>query len=186
MQLLNSNIVFQGRTEAIYKVIVIADPAVGKTSLLTKFAKNQFKERYLSTVGVNILKEPINLDENTVANLMFWDVAGQPQFSMLHRPYFNGANGVIFTFNLSIPSSFSKLKFWNKNVINYGLQKIPHILLGIKNDVHEKERIKLHKILEISNYMNAPYFKIILSHSGNLKYIFKYLAINIYRYLSSF
>ena len=40
-----SDIIFQGRTEAIYKVIVIGDPAVGKTSLLSKFAKNQFEEK---------------------------------------------------------------------------------------------------------------------------------------------
>ena len=72
------NLVFQGRTESIYKVIVIGDPAVGKTSLLTKFAKNQFEEKYLPTVGVNIVKEPIELKEsNATINLMFWDVAGQ-------------------------------------------------------------------------------------------------------------
>lgn len=73
----NSDIVFQGKTEAIYKVIVIGDPAVGKTSLLTKFVTNQFVEKYLPTVGVNIVKEPINLEESVVVNLMFWDIAGQ-------------------------------------------------------------------------------------------------------------
>lgn len=181
MQLLKSNIVFQGRTEAIYKVIVIGDPAVGKTSLLSKFAKNQFKERYLSTLGVNILKEPINLDEKTVVDLMLWDLAGQSQFYMLHRPYFNGADGVIFTFNLSIPSSFSHINFWYNNVITYGLRRVPYILLGIKNEFHQNERMKLHKILEISNLMNAPYFKIFFPYITNLKYIFKYLAMRIYQ-----
>ena len=177
-----SDIIYQGRTESIYKVIVIGDPAVGKTSLLTKFAKNQFEERYLPTVGVNILKEPISLDESTVVNLMFWDVAGQPQFYMLHRPYFNGADGVIFTFNLSIPSSFSHLNFWYRNVITYGLRRVPHILLGIKDEVYKNEKIKIKKIFEISNLMNVPYFKIIFPHIGNLKYIFKYLALRIYNH----
>jgi small GTP-binding protein len=73
----NSDIVFQGKTEAIYKVIVIGDPAVGKTSLLTKFTTNKFEERYVATVGVNIVKEPITLDDDTTVNLMMWDVAGQ-------------------------------------------------------------------------------------------------------------
>jgi len=67
-------IVFKGRTDAIYKVIVIGDPAVGKTSLLSKFATNQFEEKYLPTVGVQILKEPIELkDHNATVNLMFWE-----------------------------------------------------------------------------------------------------------------
>jgi small GTP-binding protein len=74
----NDKIVFQGRTESIYKIIVIGDPAVGKTSLLTKFATNQFEEKYLPTVGVNILKERIVLEELVAdVNLMFWDIAGQ-------------------------------------------------------------------------------------------------------------
>ena len=50
------DLVFTGKTDAIFKVIVIGDPAVGKTSLLTKFATNQFEEKYLPTIGVSILK----------------------------------------------------------------------------------------------------------------------------------
>ena len=74
----NNEIIFQGRTESIYKIIVIGDPAVGKTSLLAKFATNQFIEKYLPTVGVNILKEKIALEKMIAdVNLMFWDIAGQ-------------------------------------------------------------------------------------------------------------
>ena len=186
MQSLTSDVVFQGRTEAVYKIIVIGDPAVGKTNLLTKFAKNQFDENYLPTVGVNILKEPIDLDKSTVVNLMFWDVAGQPQFYNLHRPYFNGADGVIFTFNLSIPSSFSHLNFWYRKVITYGLRRVPHILLGIKNERYQNDRIKVKKIFEISNLINVPYFKIIFPHIENLKYVFNYLALRIYYQYSYF
>ena len=43
----NNDIIFEGKTEAIYKIIVIGDPAVGKTELIAKFASNQFEEKYL-------------------------------------------------------------------------------------------------------------------------------------------
>jgi len=80
----SSDIVFQGKTEAIYKVIVIGDPAVGKTSLLSKFSTNKFEERYVATVGVNIVKEPIKLEsKNATVNLMMWDVAGQRVYESL-------------------------------------------------------------------------------------------------------
>ena len=106
-------IAFKGRTEAIYKVIVIGDPAVGKTSLLSKFATNKFEEKYLPTVGVQILKEPIELkEENATVNLMFWDIAGQPQFYMLHRPYFNGADGMLLVFDITRSSTFSNINNW--------------------------------------------------------------------------
>ena len=49
----DEDIVFQAKTESIFKVIVIGDPAVGKTSLLTKFATKKFKTQYIPTVGVS-------------------------------------------------------------------------------------------------------------------------------------
>ena len=77
----NNKIGFKGKTEAIYKIIVIGDPAVGKNELIAKFATYRFEEDYRATVGVSILKEPIELkDYNATVNLIFWDIAGQPQF----------------------------------------------------------------------------------------------------------
>ncbi|MBD3202147.1 MAG: hypothetical protein GF316_19190, partial [Candidatus Lokiarchaeota archaeon] len=60
----NSNeIHFKGKTEHIYKIIVIGDPSVGKTSLLTRFATHKFEKQYIPTVGVNIVKEQIEVDD---------------------------------------------------------------------------------------------------------------------------
>ena len=121
--------VFKGRTEAIYKVIVVGDPAVGKTSLLSKFATNKFEEKYLPTVGVQILKEPIELkEENATVNLMFWNIAGRPQFYMLHHPYFNGADGMLLVFDITRSSTFSNVNNWYSAAVRYGLSGIPRIL----------------------------------------------------------
>ena len=130
------DIVFKGKTDAIYKVIVIGDPAVGKTSLLSKFATNQFEEKYLPTVGVSILKEPIELrEEDATVTLMFWDIAGQPQFYMLHRPYFNGADGMLLVFDTTRSSTFSNVNNWYSSAVKYGLSGIPRILIGNKIDL---------------------------------------------------
>ena len=97
----DDKIVFQPKTEAIYKIIIIGDPSVGKTSLLSKFADKKFTQEYIPTVGVNIVKHVVNIQEdgNDISiNLLFWDIAGQPQFYMLHKPYFNGADGIILVF----------------------------------------------------------------------------------------
>ena len=119
-------IVFKGKTEEIYKVIVLGDPAVGKTELLTKFTKNEFEEKYLPTVGVSILKETIELeDKEATINLMFWDIAGQPQFYMLHHPYFNGADGIFLVFDTTRSSTFSNVNNWYSSAVKYGLNGVP-------------------------------------------------------------
>ncbi|MFX0031689.1 MAG: Rab family GTPase [Candidatus Hodarchaeota archaeon] len=179
----NSDIVFQGRTESIYKVIVIGDPAVGKTSLLTKFVTKQFETRYLPTVGVNIVKEPINLvDLNATVNLMFWDVAGQPQFYMLHRPYFNGADGMILVFDITRSSTFSNINNWYSTAVKYGLSEIPRILIGNKIDLEEDRKIILPMAEHLSEKLNAPYFETSALTGENVKKIFYKIADLVYKY----
>ncbi|MFX0178854.1 MAG: Rab family GTPase [Candidatus Hodarchaeota archaeon] len=178
----NSDIVFQGKTESIYKVIVIGDPAVGKTSLLTKFATNQFEEKYLPTVGVNILKEIINLEEQVVVNLMFWDVAGQPQFYMLHRPYFNGADAMILVFDITRSSTFSNINNWYSTAVKYGLSGIPRILIGNKIDLKDDRKIIMPMAEHLSEKLNAPYFETSALRGDNVKLIFHKIAELLYKF----
>ena len=181
------DIVFQGRTESIFKVIVIGDPAVGKTSLLTKFATNQFEEKYLPTVGVNIVKEPITIEnKNATINLMFWDVAGQPQFYMLHRPYFNGADAAILVFDITRSSTFSNVNNWWQTCIKYGLSGIPRILIGNKIDLEEERKIILPMAEHLSVKLNAPYFETSALTGENVKMIFQKIGELIYKNKENF
>ncbi|MHA2430452.1 MAG: Rab family GTPase [Promethearchaeota archaeon] len=178
----NSDIVFQGRTESIYKVIVIGDPAVGKTSLLNKFVTKQMEERYLPTVGVNIVKEPIDLEDmNATVNLMFWDVAGQPQFYMLHRPYFNGADGMILVFDITRSSTFSNINNWYSTAVKYGLSGIPRILIGNKIDLKDDRKIIMPMAEHLSEKLNAPYFETSALTGDNVKLIFHKIAELVYK-----
>ena len=181
------NLVFQGRTESIYKVIVIGDPAVGKTSLLTKFAKNQFEEKYLPTVGVNIVKEPIELKEiNATINLMFWDVAGQPQFYMLHRPYFNGADGMILVFDITRSSTFSNINNWYNSAVKFGLSGIPRILIGNKIDLKDERKIILPMAEHLSEKLNAPYFETSALTGETVKEVFEKIAELVFAYKENY
>jgi len=176
------DIVFKGKTEMIYKVIVIGDPAVGKTSLLTKFAKNKFEERYLPTIGVSILKEPIELEENDVTvTLMFWDIAGQPQFYMLHRPYYNGADGMILVFDTTRSSTFSNVNNWYNSAVKYGLSGIPRILIGNKVDLKDERKIIRPMAEHLSEKLNAPYFETSALTGENVKVVFQKIAESVYK-----
>jgi len=179
---MEENIVFKGKTEAIYKVIVIGDPAVGKTELLAKFAKNQFEEKYLPTVGVSILKEPIKLEDFDITiTLMFWDVAGQPQFYMLHRPYYNGADGMILVFDLTRSSTFSNINNWYSSAVKYGLGEIPRILIGNKSHLKDERKIILPMAEHLSKKINAPYYETSTLTGENVNLVFKKIAELIYK-----
>ncbi len=178
----NSDTMFQGRTEHIYKVVVIGDPAVGKTSLINKFVTKQFEENYLPTVGVKIVKESVNLDDlNITVNLMFWIVTGQPQFYMLQRPYFNGAEGIIFIFDVTRSSTFSNINNWYSIALKYGPNEIPRILIGNKIDLVDDRKIILPMAKQLSKKINAPYFETSALTGYNVKLSFHEIAELIYK-----
>jgi Ras-related protein Rab-1A len=126
--------------EIVFKVIVIGDGSVGKTTLLRQYVEHQFETEYIPTVGVNILKEQIEVNGKTV-NLMLWDIAGQPQFYLLHKVYYNGANGVILMFDLTNSPSFTNVNNWYNELIKYGLDVVPIILCGNKSDLKAERKI---------------------------------------------
>ena len=179
----NEKIVFQAQTETIYKVLVIGDPSVGKTSLLTKFSTKQFNSQYIPTVGVNIVKEVIQIKANNndiLVNLMLWDVAGQPQFYMLHKPYFNGADGMLLVFDITRSSTFSNIKNWYNTTVKYGLSGIPRILVGNKTDLKDERKIVQPHVAHLSDELSAAYFETSAKTGINVKLIFEDIARKVY------
>jgi len=176
----DEEIIFKGKTEHIFKVVIIGDPAVGKTSLLTRFSTNKFEKKYLPTVGVNITKEQLEVEnpmgKEVVVNLMMWDVAGQPQFYMLHRPYFNGADGMILVFDVTRSSSFSNIKNWYQTAVKYGLSGIPRLLVGNKIDLKDERKIIVPMMEHLGDELNAPYFETSALTGENVKPMFTKMA----------
>jgi len=180
-----SNIVFQGRTEMIFKVIVIGDPSVDKTKLLTNFCGEKFEYEYIPTVGVNIAKEVVtimdDMGRDITVNLMIWDIAGQPQFYMLHRPYFNGADGIILVFDCMRISTFIHTIIWWQTCIKYGLKGIPLVLVGIKKNIRNKGKIPLFMVRNLSQKLKAPYFEASILTGENVEPIFHKIGELMYK-----
>ncbi len=174
------SLIFTSRDELVFKIIVIGDPGVGKTLLLNNFLRKRFEENYIPTVGVNILKEQLTVSDDegndVIVNLMFWDIAGQPQFYMLHRPYFNGADGLMLVYDITCLRSFLNINKWYNSVIRYGLSGIPRILVGnIKYLIYQRE-VPRSKAKLLSKKLNTPFFETSVLTGRGIKDIFQKIA----------
>ncbi|NHI92940.1 MAG: GTP-binding protein [Candidatus Lokiarchaeota archaeon] len=120
--------------EYSWKIVVIGDYAVGKTSLLHVFTEEKFEKSYKPTLGVDILIHFLEHD-NFKVKIVFWDIAGQILFSQLRKNFFSGSEGVLIVFDLSRRESFENLKHWI-NELNTKAKFIKErILIGNKNDL---------------------------------------------------
>jgi len=143
------------------KIIIIGDPAVGKTSLIKRYVKTQIDSEYLPTVGAHISKQPVKLlIGNEIVNvaLLLWDIAGQDHFKILHKVYYNGAKGVILVYDLTKPNTLANIANWHNEAIEHlGKRKVPMILVGNKSDlkseikVTKEEITKMKETIQISD-----------------------------------
>lgn len=88
------------------KVCILGAAGVGKTSLVRRFVKSIFDDKYLSTIGVKIEKKSIQLESAEVI-LNIWDVAGEEEFFQIPRSYFNGAGGYLLVIDGTRPETLA-------------------------------------------------------------------------------
>ena len=120
----------------IFKVLLIGEAAVGKTSLTLKFVHGKFKSDYLLTVGMEPYSKYVTMGNDTVT-LSIWDIAGQQRFDVFRTMFFRGAKAALLVFDLTRPATLEKLQDWYEDLIkNAGKDVIP-ILVGNKNDLED-------------------------------------------------
>lgn len=121
----------------IFKIVVIGDPAVGKTSMMCRYTDNKFYEEHLTTIGVDFKIKTLTIGEKKV-KLNIWDTAGQERFSSIVESYFRGAKGVICVFSFENRKSFTAISKWLDRIEPYLIPRI--ILVGNKCDLIGEER----------------------------------------------
>lgn len=144
-------------SEYVFKIIVIGDPAVGKTSLINRFIQDKFTSDYKETIGTNILRKTIKIG-NSKINLTLWDIAGQERWSEMRHIYYQGSSGCIMVYDISRPITFKHIEeYWYRDFKSFCKdEKIPVILIANKNDVPVKlKRVNSFEGSELASKVNA-------------------------------
>ena len=95
----------------LFKLLIIGDSGVGKSSLLVRFADNTFSGNYITTIGVDFKIRTVDVRGERV-KLQIWDTAGQERFRTITSTYYRGTHGVIVVYDVSSGDSFANVKRW--------------------------------------------------------------------------
>lgn len=123
----------------VFKIILLGDPAVGKTSLLLRYMKNKFLDNYKTTIGVDFMTKSIQFEENNV-KIILWDVAGQGKFASFRNFYYSGSNYVIFVHDITNKQSFLNLPSWIKDYKRQ-MKYIRFCVIGNKLDLKDQRTV---------------------------------------------
>ncbi|HOP61799.1 MAG TPA: Rab family GTPase [Spirochaetota bacterium] len=92
-----------------WKIVMLGDFAVGKTSLVRRFVYDEFSDSYLTTIGVKVTKKDLSLEKREVSMLL-WDIAGSDRFTAISPEYLRGASGGIIVADINRRDSVENIK----------------------------------------------------------------------------
>ncbi|NXK19435.1 RAB44 protein, partial [Arenaria interpres] len=122
----------------LFKIIVVGNSSVGKTSFLRRFCEDRFFPDTAATVGVDYNVKTVTVDNTQVA-LQLWDTAGQERYRSITKQFFRKADGVIVMYDITAKDTFTAVKQWLISIEETAGENVPVLLLGNKTD-NEKER----------------------------------------------
>ncbi|MEA2070795.1 MAG: Rab family GTPase, partial [Asgard group archaeon] len=137
--------------EAFFKILIVGDGAVGKTSICTSLTTNEFFADYNLTVGCDFFIKRMFIN-NVEVTLQIFDVGGQEHFAKMREAFAGGAKGIFLAFDITRRDSFYSLEDWYNSVKHELDPKAPKVLVATKTDLKElrevwKEDIQQFKLI---------------------------------------
>jgi small GTP-binding protein len=147
-----------GISNILFKLLLIGDSGVGKSSLLLRFSDNTFSGSFIATIGVDFKTKTLDVDGNAI-KLQIWDTAGQERFRTITSSYYRGAHGVIVVFDVTNPESFANVRKWLLEINRYASETAQKLLVGNKSDLVNERKVSTEEARELADELGIQYFE---------------------------
>lgn len=126
--------------DRLFKIVMVGNSSVGKTSLLKRFCDDCFHPGTSATVGIDYSVKTITVDNSQIA-LQMWDTAGQERYRSITKQFFRKADGVIVMYDITERQSFTAVRQWLTSINEAAGDDITIMLLGNKTDKEEERQV---------------------------------------------
>ena len=161
-------------SEITFKILVLGDSNVGKTSLLLSYVDNFFPESHIATIGVEYKLKSITV-KNIDVKLQLWDTSGQERFRSITSNFLRNADGIIFVYDITNKKSFDGLKSWIRDAENVG-GGFEKIIIGNKSDLEGKRQVSLEVLEKYGEKKKMRFFETSAKMDVNVKQSFDTIA----------
>lgn len=141
-----------------FKVVLLGEGCVGKTSLVLRYVEDKFNSNHISTVQASFLNKKLNIEGKPV-NLSIWDTAGQEKFHALGPIYYRSSNGAVLVYDITDEDSFQRIKSWVKELRKMLGTDICLVIVGNKTDLEKNRHVNLEEAETYAEKVGAMHFQ---------------------------
>ncbi len=173
-----------GLNKNFFKICIVGDSEVGKTTILNQYLKRRFVPDAQRTIGSNFFVKYVKVPEiENMVTLQFWDLAGQPRFRWVRYAFYKGAKGIVYAFDLTREETLVHILTW-KEEVESKIGIVPNILVGNKLDLITSENriINLDDVKYVQQQVSASeYIETSAKIGTKVEELFSKLTLEIYK-----
>ena len=184
IELLTESKISQSENFINFKIIIIGEPGVGKSSVLKRAVKNIFDENYHATIGFEFLLMHYRVNDLKL-KLQIWDTCGQEMYRSLVQGFYHNSSLAFLVYDINNKNSFENLSIWLKDLRQHTEKDLPVFIIGNKSDLERK--VDTEEVKKFKTNNDIVYFTECSAKTGqNVKEIFVEAAKYLYEMCKKF
>jgi len=159
-----------------YKVVLLGEGSVGKTSIFTQFCHGEFDAKHNTTLQATFDTKRITLADNTRVDLAIWDTAGQERFHSLGHIYYRNSQGAILVYDITDGNSFTRVQNWVKELRKMLGMDVVLVIVGNKIDLEKSRTVNKTDAINYANSVGAKHYDASAKQNIGVKEMFSELT----------
>ena len=184
IQLLQESQLSQTDNFINFKIIIVGDSGVGKSSLLKRAVKNKFDGNYQATIGFEFLLMHFIVNDLKI-KLQIWDTCGQEMYRSLVQGFYRNTSLALVVYDINQKKTYDSLETWIKDIRQHTEQELPIFIAGNKNDLERVVSCEEAKVFAVSNRTKS-FIECSAKTGYNVKEIFFDAAKYLYKTYKEF